>query len=120
MTNDRLIVSRFPYLPIRVYGRDIHYEGDALIDTGFEGGVALPSDHLSVNVPPERNTSLTLADGRQRSAPIYRGRVAIGGFPLLPFLIEITILGSEPIIGVHVIRHFSVILDHGRRVSVEP
>ena len=119
MMNEQLESLSFPYLPIRVYGRDIHYEGDALIDTGFEGGVALPSGYLPVNVPPERNTSLTLADGSRRSAPIYRGRVAIGGFPLLPFLIEITILGSEPIVGVQVIQHFSVVLDHGRRVIVE-
>ena len=29
-------------------------------------------------------------------------------------------MGNEPIVGVEVIRHFSVILDHGRRVIVEP
>ena len=32
----------------------------------------------------------------------------------------ITILGDEPIVGVQVIQHFSVILDHGQRVIVEP
>ena len=119
MTNERLVSTNFPYLPIRVYAPNIAYEGNALIDTGFAGGVVLPSSYLPDDVPPERNTTWIFPDGSRRSTPIYRGRLGIGGFPLLPFPIEITILGDEPIIGVRVIRHFSVILDHGTRVIVE-
>ena len=118
--NQGLVSSRFPYLPVRVYGREIHYEGDAVIDTGFDGGVVLPSEYKPINVPSRRQRRWTLGDGSPAEAPTYIGRVAVDGFPLLPFLIEITILGNEPIIGVDVIRHFSVILDHGRRVIVEP
>lgn len=120
MTNDGQLVShRFPYIPIRVNALGINFEGFALIDTGLEGGVVLPLSYLPTDVPPERLTRWIFADGSRRSAPIYRGRVALGEFPLLPFPIEITILGNEPIIGAQVIRHFSVILDHGRRVIVE-
>ena len=118
--NQRLVSSRFPYLPIRVYGREIYYEGDALMDTGLDGGVVLPSGYLPVNVPARRQRRWILGDGSPAEAPTYIGRVAVDGFPLLPFPIAITIMGNEPIIGVEVIRHFSVILDHGRRVIVEP
>ena len=119
MTNEQLVSPRFPYLPVRVYGRSINYEGDALVDTGFAGGVILPSSYQPDDVSPARYREWTLGDGSRRNAPTYRGRVAIDGFPLLPFPIAITIMGNEPIIGVRVIRHFSVILDHGRRVIVE-
>ena len=120
MTNERLVSPHFPYLPIRVYAPHINYEGNALIDTGFAGSVVLPSGYLPDNVPPARRTRWILADGSRISAPIYRGSVAVGGFPPLPFQTTITILGDEPIVGVQVIRHFSVILDHGQRVIVEP
>ena len=121
MTNEGPLVSlRFPYLPIRVNAPGINFEGTALVDTGLAGGVVLPQSYLPADVPPERHTRWIFADGSRRGAPIYSGTVAIGGFPALPFQISITIMGDEPIIGVHVIRHFSVILDHGRRVIVEP
>ena len=65
-----------------------------------------------------------LADGsRSYSSNTYRGTVIeIDGFdPHYPFKCQLHDLWrSEPIIGVDVIRHFSVILDHGRRVIVEP
>lgn len=121
MTIDRQLVSlRFPYLPIRVNAPGIRFEGIALVDTGLEGGVVLPLSYLPADVPPERHTRWIFADGSRRGAPIYQGSVTVGGFPPFPFATTITIMGDEPIIGVEVIRHFSVTLDHGRRVIVEP
>ena len=121
MTNEERLVSfHFPYLPIRVNAPGINFEGSALVDTGLEGGVVLPLSYLPANVPPERHTRWVFADGSRRGAPIYSGSVTIGDFPTLLYPISITIMGDEPIIGVEVIRHFSVILDHGRRVIVEP
>ena len=121
MTNEERLVSlHFPYLPINVSAPGIDFEGIALVDTGLEGGVVLPHSYLPLDVPPERHTRWIFADGSRRGAPIYRGSVTIGDFHTLPFPISVTIMGDEPIIGVQVIRHFSVILDHGRRVIVEP
>ena len=113
--------SRFPYLPIQVQiGGIVLYEGEALLDTGFTGAVVLPTRYLPENVPAESPGRWRMPDGNLVEAPRYRGLISVGSFPPLPFPVLVTILGDEPIIGVHVIRHFSVILDHGRRVIVEP
>ena len=46
MTGANTVTSRFPYLPIRVNVDGTTYEGDALLDTGFTGGIMLPSRYL--------------------------------------------------------------------------
>jgi len=96
------------------------YEGEALLDTGFTGAVVLPTSYLPENVRAETPGRWRMPDGNLVTAPRFRGSISVGNFPSIPFPILVTILGDEPIIGVEVIRHFSVILDHGRRVIVEP
>ena len=114
-------ISRFPFLSVRVMvGGAVIYEGEALIDTGFTGAIVLPSSYEPDSVPAERHRRWRMPDGNLVEAPRYDGVVFVGNFPPLPFRAGITFLGDEPIIGVHVISHFSVILDHGRRVVVEP
>ena len=114
------VISRFPYLPVRVMVGGIEiYDGEALIDTGFAGDVVLPTSYLPENVPAETPGRWRMPDGNVVEAPRYSGIISVGNFPPIPFPVLVTILGDEPIIGVHVIRHFSVILDHGRRVIVE-
>ena len=115
------VSSRFLYLPIQVQiGGTVLYEGEALLDTGFTGAVVLPTSYLPENVRAERPGRWRMPDGNLVVAPRYSGTISVGGFPPLPFPVLITILGDEAIIGVEVIRNFSVILDHGRRVIVEP
>ena len=109
--------QRFPYLPIRVDVRGIVYEGYALLDTGFDGGVILPSRYLPPSHAAEWTDSWALADGSSVIAPAYSGTVEINGFR--QFDTFITALGDEALIGVHAIRRFTVILDHGQRVVVE-
>ena len=113
------VSSRFPYLPVQIHvGGIITYEGDALLDTGFTGDVILPTGYLPDDATLIDDNYLTLADGSSIRVPRYTAILTLGR--LLPIRIEVSILGGEPIIGVQVIRHFSVILDHGRRVIVEP
>lgn len=115
------VISRFPFLPVRVIvGGAVIYEGEALIDTGFTGAIVLPPSYQPVNVPGERPRRWRMPDGNLVEAPRYNGVVFVGNFPPMPFRAGITFLGDEPIVGVQVIQHFSVILDHGRRVIVEP
>ena len=40
--NGELTSSRFPYLPVRWQVRQQTYEAEALLDTGFDGGIAVP------------------------------------------------------------------------------
>lgn len=110
---------RFPYMPIQInVGGIMTYEGDALLDTGFTGEVILPSWYLPNDASLIGSTPLTLADGSSIRVPRYTAILTPGR--LSPIRIEVSVLGSEAMIGVGVIQHFSVILDHGRRVIVEP
>lgn len=113
------VSSQFPYLPIHIYlGGAITYEVEALLDTGFDGAVLLPSDFLFDAVPDIEEDTYELADGSEVTVRSYPIVVEIDGFD--PIEVSASPLGDEPIIGVEVIRHFSVTLDHGRRVIVEP
>ncbi len=110
---------RFPYLLVRVHVDGMmKYEGEGLLDTGFDGGILLPYEYLPDTGHSEWSDSWTLADGSKVIADSYPGVAELDGFE--PVDIFVTKLGNDVPIGVEVIRHFSVILDHGRRVIVEP
>jgi hypothetical protein len=51
-------------------------------------------------------------------ASAYVGSAQIGTHEVDPVMV--LALGDVPIIGVNVIRHFMIMLDHGRQVIVEP
>ena len=113
-----LISYHFPYLPVRVYVGSFEFEGDALLDTGFDGGICFPDGYLDDSISFVGNATWTLADGREHDARTYVGAMSFSG--LKPFRVSITVMGDEVLLGTQAIRHFSVILDHGRRVIVEP
>ncbi len=78
--------SRFPYLPIRpcIYVRgaaDLDFDIEALLDTGFDGGVAVPADLLA-GYPPAGYLPWSLADESEVLTPAYRGEVTTGILPL--------------------------------------
>lgn len=115
--SQRVESSRFPFLPLRLTVGDDVIEVEARIDTGFDGGIALPPE-LAASAMPVALEVYGLADESQVRAPLYRGIVGIGN--LLAFRVDITALGDEPIAGQGVTDRFSVLLDHGRRVLLEP
>ena len=116
MTNANTVSSRFPYLPIRVNVDGTTYEGDALLDTGFSGGIMLPSRYLPDNALLSGYIDWVLADHSTVRAPFYRCTVEINGFR--PFRSTATIMGDEVLVGIRVISQFYVLLDHGERVVV--
>ena len=116
MTNPNAVSSRFPYLPIRVNMGGPTYDGDALLDTGFSGGIMLPSRYLPNYASQSGYVDWVLADHSTVRAPFYRCTVEIGGFQ--PFRTTVTIMGDEVLVGIGVIRRFYVLLDHGERVVV--
>ena len=115
----QVVSPHFPYLPIMIHvGGIITYAVEALLDTGFDGTVILPMEFLlDDSLDAERDTFI-LADGSEVTVPTYPAVIEIDGFD--PIDASVSALGDEPIVGVQVIRHFSVILDHGQRVIVEP
>ena len=121
--SDRLVSSRFPYLPIHLELRDggtAFQEADleALIDTGFDGDVIAPAALLTNGPLPASYLSWELADGSEVLAPAYRGTVTVGQLGTLTVII--TALGDEPMIGRTLVSRFRVTLDHGQQVIVEP
>jgi predicted aspartyl protease len=118
VTNGRLTSSRFPYLPvtIRLHAREDTVE--ALLDTGFDGHVVVPPSLVGDAQPPNGHLRWTLADGSAVLAPYYLGTIRVGA--LGPFPAVVTALGDEPLIGCGIAAHFSITLDHGRRLIVEP
>jgi predicted aspartyl protease len=113
----RLVSGHFPYLPLRldVHGRTFTVE--ALIDTGFDGDVAVPPDLLAGDEPDDYQR-WTLADGAVVYTPMYFGTVQVGDVGSLDVLV--TALGDEPIVGRGVTDRFRLTLDHGTQVAVEP
>lgn len=89
-----------------------------LIDTGFDGDIVVPAAYVpaatvSVDYLPAR-----LADGSEVHVPAYAGTAQIGAITIAPALV--LALGDVAMVGTNLLRYFTVILDHGRRVIVEP
>lgn len=113
----RLTSSRFPYLPIRVELRGRQYEVEALLDTGFNGHVALPPQLIPTGARPDGYVDGELADGSVVDLACYRGGVAVGEQVLVPAVV--VAMGTEPLVGRAVTDNFTVILDHGRELILE-
>ncbi|MCH7714373.1 MAG: hypothetical protein IIC99_12205 [Chloroflexi bacterium] len=113
--SQQLVSSRFPYLPIRLQIRQATYEEEALIDTGFDGGMALPP-FLLEGQEPDLYQRWTLAEGSQIVAPVYRGMVQLGEFQ--PVSVLVIAMGEECLIGLDIVNRFSVLFDHGARIVV--
>jgi len=111
------VSERFPYMPIHLESRGGTVDTEALLDTGFDGDVAVPSDLLTAG-QTDGHLRWTLADGSTILAPYYLGEVAVADMGPFPCLI--TALGDEPLVGRGVAEHFRITLDHGLTVAVEP
>jgi hypothetical protein len=68
--------------------------------------------------PPDGYLPWALADGTEVLAPAYSGTVQVGRMPPIPAVV--VMLGVEPPVGRGVSDHFSIVLDHGQRLVVEP
>lgn len=114
----RVVSTRFPYLPITLTLDGRAYIVEALLDTGFDGDVVVPRDFLREDAAPVDYLPARLADGSELMVPTYVGAARIGTTEIDP--ISILSLGDVPIVGTNLIQHFMVMLDHGRRVIIEP
>ena len=110
--------SRFPYVRFALQVGQHSYNGEALIDTGFDGGFAMPPPLLQDVGPPDGYALWEPVVGPPVVAPTYRATFqidALGSFP-----VAVTALGDEILVGLEVISHFAVTLDHGQQVVVSP
>ena len=110
--------SRFPYLRFALRVGQHSFDGEALIDTGFDGGFAVPPSFLQHVGPPSGYALWEPVVGPPAFAPTYSGTFQIADRG--PFPATVTALGDEILVGLEVITRFAVILDHGQRVIVSP
>ena len=90
---------------------------EVLLDTGFDGDIAIPKGMLTNGGIPDGLLPWKLADESKVIAPAYIGKIRIGQMTPLP--VVVITLGDEPLIGQGIIKHFKITLDHGKRVIVE-
>jgi len=91
---------------------------EALVDTGFNGEVAIPAATLRVRPSVLGNLDIRMADGSEVSVPVYLGTIQIGSRRIGP--VTMLMLGDEPIIGLGVITQFRVVIDHDESISFSP
>lgn len=111
------IASRFPYLSLELQVRHRKEKIEVLLDTGFDGDIAIPKGMLTNGDIPDGLLPWKLADGSKIIAPAYIGKVRVGKMP--PLAVVVITLGDEALIGQGIIKHFSITLDHGKRVLIE-
>lgn len=91
------------------------------MDTGFDGGIAVPPATFAGSVPPAPHWEepWSLADGSLVIAPTYLGTMEIAGLVgTVPLSVAITLLGDEPLVGMQALRHFSLLIDHGATITI--
>lgn len=113
----RVESSHFPYLPVTLSLHGHRLEFEALLDTGFDGGLAVPEGTIAIGLSAAWKIRAYLADGSLVHAPAFRGTVCIGSLP--PVTATIIILGNAPVLGRAVADHHKITLDRGRRIVVE-
>ena len=111
----QLTSSRFPYHPVRLQVGQETYQEQALLDTGFEGDMAAPPIVFE-GQEPEWYQRLTLAEGSEVVAPVYRATIQLGDFQ--PDSVLVIAMGDEYLIGLGILNRFAVLFDHGERIVV--
>ena len=112
-----LISTEYPYLPIRVEVRGHIEQHLALLDTGYDGNLVIPSIWRDRLGRPDGLGRLELGDGSiVPGAPVYFGTLNIINF--YTTTLRITALGDEYIIGRAILDLFEITLDRGQRVIV--
>jgi predicted aspartyl protease len=124
----KLTSSKYPFLPLTIHVRvsnrkqiDLHTQ--VLIDTGFSGDIVGPMTEELKQSPPDAYATWTMADGSEVMAPIFLGAIR---FPELDadvaemVGVTVTVLGDAALIGQSILRRFTLTLDHGKQVILEP
>ncbi len=88
-----------------------------LVDTGFDGDLAIPTVLVPNSVFAATYQPWRLADGSAIQIAVYAGTVRIGPFDAVPAMIAAT--GEEAIIGRSIIDRYLVLFVIEERVSVE-
>ncbi len=114
--------SRFPYLQMYVQLGSLNapsfaFDTESLVDTGFDGGLAVGTNVIPHSISPDGRSTWHLADGTPITAHMYVCYVTIGHLQPVPTIL-IT-LDGDALLGRDVTDQFRVTFDHGRQIIVE-
>jgi len=100
---------------VTLIGKCDNWNGEAIIDTGFFGGVAVPVnvacklglDHVGAG-------QILVADGSVVTVDIFTGGIRIG--PVVMDDVSYIVLGDEVVLGMEVLKNFNMNYDATRQV----
>ncbi len=124
----KLTSNKNPFLPLTIHVRvssrkKIDITTQVLIDTGFSGDIVVPVTEELKQSQPDAYATWTMADGSEVLAPIFLGSIR---FPQLDedvaemVGVTVTVLGDAALMGQSILRRFTLTLDHGKQVILEP
>jgi predicted aspartyl protease len=109
----------YPSLRIQYLIEGLQGEAFALVDTGFDGYLAVPESLLPQLPQPAYVHRVRTASGQVVGVPAYVGTVELGDQPG-PIQAVAIVLGDEYLVGLRTVNHFKITFDHGQRLVVEP
>lgn len=109
----------YPSLRVRFFIGDLDSEAAAVVDTGFDGHLAIPEELAARLPPPVYLRRVRTASGEVVRVPVYFGTVELVDQPTRLNALIIA-LGDEHLLGLATLNYFRVIFDHGQRIIVEP
>jgi predicted aspartyl protease len=126
--SNKLISHKFPFLPLTIHvqvsnRKKITLHTQALIDTGFSGDMVVPVTEELKQATPGAIATWTMADGSEVLASIFLGSIRFSQLDTSSAElvgVTITMLGDQALIGRSVLRLYSLTLDHGKQVILEP
>ncbi len=98
MTIGHVTADGHPQIQIIVEGSDDETHAvEALLDTGFNGGLALPAERIAaLGLKRRGQVTAVLASGEERNVPTYRATVQVGGTGHSAVVAE----AGEPLVGM--------------------
>lgn len=114
-----MIPGRYPSLRVRFLAQGLEGHEWALVDTGFDGHLALPEALLDRLPEPMYVRRVRTASGQVVRVPVYLGSIELVDQPGAIDALIIA-LGDEYLLGLPVLNLFKVTFDHGQRLTVEP
>lgn len=108
----------YPSLQIRFLAQGLERETFALVDTGFDGHLAIPEALVDDLPEPLYVRRVRTASGQIVRVPVYVGTVKLAEHPN-PIDALIIALGDEYLLGLPTLNHFKVTFDHGKTITVK-
>ena len=104
-------VAPFPTATVRVFGLYSDLEATAIIDTGFEGYISLPTELAEpLGLVLKRQTLITLANGQEYRELAFSGEVEFLGQRMkVPILL---MDGGEVLIGNLLLHDCQLVIDY--------